>query len=81
MDLKNMDLKNVCVMIDKNLVNLPSIRTAFDSLAKQQVNYEVFDEIRVEPSHESMSRAIEFARSRHFDSFVAIGGKFQRSKR
>lgn len=74
MDLKNMNLKNVCLVVDKNLINLPSVRTAFDSLAKEQINYEVFDNIRVEPTDGSMKEAIEFSRSRSFDGFVAIGG-------
>lgn len=76
MDLKNLNLKNVCVVVDKNIVNLPSVRTAFDSLAKEQIKYEVFDNVRVEPTHVSMGEAIDFARSRHFDGFVAIGGLY-----
>lgn len=74
MDLKNMNLKNVCVVVDKNIVDLPSVRTAFDSLAKEEINYEVFDKVRVEPTHVSMGEAIDFARSRQFDGFIAIGG-------
>lgn len=74
MDLKNMQLKNVCLVIDENVVNLPSVRSAFDSLSKEQVKYEVFDKIRVEPTDGSMQAAIKFARSRNFDAYVAIGG-------
>lgn len=74
MDLKNNNLKNVCLVIDQNLIDLPSVRTAFDSLSKEQINYEIFDRVRVEPTDGSMKDAIQFARSRDFDSFVAIGG-------
>lgn len=74
MDLKNMNLKNVGLFVDKNLINLPSVRTAFDSLAKEGIKFKIFDEIRVEPSDESMKTAINFSRTNDFDSFVAIGG-------
>lgn len=74
MDLKNMNLKNICLVIDQNIVDLPSVRTAFDSLSKEQINYEIFDKVRVEPTDGSMKGAIQFARSRNFDGFVAIGG-------
>lgn len=74
MDLKNMNLKKVCLVIDRNIIDLPSIRTAFDSLSKEQINYEIFDNIRVEPTDGSMRDVIQFARSRSFDGFVGIGG-------
>lgn len=74
MDLKNMNLKNVCVVVDKNIIDLPSVRTAFDSLAKEQINYEIYDGVRVEPTDGSMKDVIQFSRSKSFDGFVAIGG-------
>lgn len=74
MDLKNMNLKNICLVIDSNVVNLPSVRAAFDSLAKEKIQYELFDKVRVEPTDGSMKEVIKFSRDRNFDSFVAIGG-------
>lgn len=74
MDLKNMKLKNVCLVVDKNIIDLPSVRTAFDSLAKQQIHFDIYDNVRVEPTDSSMKDVIRFARSKYFDGFVAIGG-------
>lgn len=74
MDLKNMNLKKICLMVDENIINLPSVRTAFDSLSKEQISFEVFDKIRVEPTDGSMQEAVRFARSKSFDGYVAIGG-------
>lgn len=74
MDLKNINLENVCLVVDRNIINLPSVRTAFDSLSKELIKYEIFDNVRVEPTDDSMKEVIDFSRSRNFDGFVAIGG-------
>lgn len=74
MDLANMKLKNVCLVIDKNLIDLPSVRTVFDSLSREQVNFDIYDRVRVEPSDSSFKDMIEFARSKDFDGFLAVGG-------
>lgn len=74
MDLKNMNLKNICLVVDKNIVNLPSVQTAFNAMSKQQIRFEVYDRVRVEPTDTSMKDVIEFSRSKNFDGYVAIGG-------
>uniref|UniRef100_A0A1B0CPT7 Probable hydroxyacid-oxoacid transhydrogenase, mitochondrial n=1 Tax=Lutzomyia longipalpis TaxID=7200 RepID=A0A1B0CPT7_LUTLO len=73
-DLANLKVKNVCLLVDKNLVDKPSVRTAFDSLAKHKIPYETFQDVRVEPTDSSLQEAINFARRKNFDAYVAIGG-------
>ncbi|XP_053687653.1 probable hydroxyacid-oxoacid transhydrogenase, mitochondrial [Sabethes cyaneus] len=73
-DLKNLNAKKICVVTDKNVIKLPSVKVAFDSLAQCGLQYEVYDETRVEPTDESLIHAAEFSRKHNFDAFVAIGG-------
>lgn len=73
-DLVNLGAKNVCLVTDRNVSKLPSVRVALDSLARNGINYEVYDETRVEPTDESFWHAAKFARRKQFDAFVAIGG-------
>ncbi|XP_034476362.1 probable hydroxyacid-oxoacid transhydrogenase, mitochondrial [Drosophila innubila] len=73
-DLLNLGAKNVCLVTDKNVAKLPSVRVALDSLARHGINYEVYDDTRVEPTDESFWQAAQFARRKQFDAFVAIGG-------
>ncbi|XP_054947198.1 hydroxyacid-oxoacid transhydrogenase, mitochondrial isoform X1 [Physeter macrocephalus] len=74
MDLQNMGAKNVCLMTDKNLSQLPPIQTVMDSFVKNGINFKVYDNVRVEPTDRSFMEAIEFAKRGAFDAYVAMGG-------
>ncbi|XP_012578268.1 PREDICTED: hydroxyacid-oxoacid transhydrogenase, mitochondrial isoform X2 [Condylura cristata] len=74
MDLGNMGAKNVCLMTDKNLSQLPPVQTVMDSLVKNGIHFKVYDNVRVEPTDRSFMEAIEFAKKGAFDAYVAVGG-------
>jgi len=74
MDLANIGAKKVCVMTDTNVAELPSFKTALDSLHKSNINYDVFDRVRIEPTDSSFNDAIDFAKAGEFDSYLAVGG-------
>ena len=74
MDLADMGVKKTLVVIDPALVDLPAGQTVFESLKSENVGYDVFDEINVEPTDVSFKRAAEVATEGQYDSFVAVGG-------
>ncbi|XP_074210955.1 hydroxyacid-oxoacid transhydrogenase, mitochondrial isoform X4 [Camelus bactrianus] len=74
MDLQNMGAKNVCLMTDKNLSQLPPVKTVMDSLVKNGINFKLYDSVRVEPTDRSFMEAVEFAKKGAFDAYVAVGG-------
>ncbi|XP_076837369.1 hydroxyacid-oxoacid transhydrogenase, mitochondrial isoform X2 [Brachyhypopomus gauderio] len=74
MDLKNLGAQNVCLMTDKNLSKLPPVMAVLDSLTKHGVKYECYDSVRVEPTDGSFKLAIDFAKKKDFDAYVAVGG-------
>ncbi|XP_044740819.1 hydroxyacid-oxoacid transhydrogenase, mitochondrial [Chrysoperla carnea] len=74
MDVVNMKCKKVCLMTDSNLKNLAPVKTVLDSFAKNGVKYELFDQVRVEPTEESLMVATKFAKEGNFDGYVAVGG-------
>ncbi|XP_013856312.1 hydroxyacid-oxoacid transhydrogenase, mitochondrial, partial [Austrofundulus limnaeus] len=74
MDLQNLRAQNVCVMTDSNLSRLPPVKDLLGSLVKNRVQFKVYDQVRVEPTDSSFKEAISFAKSKHFDVFVAVGG-------
>lgn len=74
MDLHSMGAKNVMVVTDKTLSQLPPVKLVAESLSKHKVNFTVFDNVRVEPTDTSFKEAIDFAKNGRFDAYIAVGG-------
>ncbi|MFN8005814.1 MAG: hydroxyacid-oxoacid transhydrogenase [Terriglobia bacterium] len=74
MDLAEGKLNQVMVLTDPNLKNLPPVTGVLESLEKHKIHYRLFDQVRVEPTDESLQRAITFAQNDRFDALVAVGG-------
>lgn len=73
-ELSDLGAKNVLVVTDKNLAALSPMAVVRDSLDSENLNYSVFDGVRIEPTDESFREAIRFAEDGGFDAFVAVGG-------
>ncbi|XP_072780807.1 hydroxyacid-oxoacid transhydrogenase, mitochondrial isoform X2 [Taeniopygia guttata] len=74
MDLQNLGARRVCLMTDKNLSKLPPVNAVLNSLAKYGINFQMYDNVRVEPTDQSFLDAIQFAKKGEFDAYVAVGG-------
>lgn len=74
MDLSELGARRVMLLTDPNLVDLPPVRTAVESLNSEGVDYALYDRVRVEPTDVSFQEAIDFALDGNFDAFVAVGG-------
>lgn len=74
MDLTDMGVKRTLVVIDPALRSLPTGETVIESLKKENLDFEVFDGVIVEPTNASFQEAARVATEGQFDSFVAVGG-------
>ena len=74
MDLRAMDVSRTLVVIDPRLRDLAAGEAVFASLRKNRIGFDVFDEVKVEPTDRSFQQAIRCATEGSFDSFVAVGG-------
>ena len=74
MDVKDRGLRRVMVLTDPNLSELAPVKIALESLHSEGVDFELFDQVRVEPTDKSFLEAISFAKAGRFDGYVAIGG-------
>uniref|UniRef100_A0A452IYY7 Hydroxyacid-oxoacid transhydrogenase, mitochondrial n=1 Tax=Gopherus agassizii TaxID=38772 RepID=A0A452IYY7_9SAUR len=74
MDLHNLGARKVCVMTDQNLCQLPPVKAVLNSLTKNGITFQMYDDVRVEPTDQSFMDAITFAKKGEFDAYVAVGG-------
>ncbi|KAE9551652.1 hypothetical protein FO519_005122 [Halicephalobus sp. NKZ332] len=73
-DVKNFGSKRPLVVTDPNIVNTRAFKEVSNSLTKQGIEFDVFDDVRCEPNQESMEKAVNFAKKKDYDIFVAVGG-------
>ena len=48
--MANAGVTKLCVITDKNVVSLPGMKTVLDSLHRSGINFEVYSNVRVEPT-------------------------------
>src|SRR5689334_8898037 len=72
MDLEDMGLKRTLLVIDPRLIDLPTGQIVVESLKAAGREFELFNNVEVEPTDRSFHDAIAVAREGHFDSFVAV---------
>lgn len=71
-----MNAKKLAVVTDQNVAKLPAMKTVLESLTKNKINFEVFDQVTIEPTDESFKLAINWAKAGNFDSYLAVGELF-----
>jgi hydroxyacid-oxoacid transhydrogenase len=73
-ELSDLGKRHVLVFTDPNLRALPPVATVLESLETHNIEFSVFDRVRVEPTDESFREAAAAAQADQFDAFVAVGG-------
>src|SRR5687767_400102 len=73
-DLKELGARLVLVLTDPTVGRLPPAQSVVESLELNGLEFAVYDRVRIEPTDQSFLEAIEFARARPYDAFVAVGG-------
>ncbi|KAL3081381.1 hypothetical protein niasHT_039858 [Heterodera trifolii] len=73
-DVQNLGSKNALIVTDKNVTKTRAFKEVAASFARLRLSFAVFDEVKCEPSQQSIQKAIDFARAKNYDCFVAVGG-------
>ena len=74
MDLREMGVTRALVLTDKKLAELHPVKKVCTSLDKENVDYDLFSRVRIEPNDRSFQTAINLALEGQYDGFVAVGG-------
>lgn len=73
-EAQRLSLKRVALFTDPRVRRLPSFSVATSSLTAAGIPFEIYDDICVEPTDESLAKAITFANEYRPDGFISIGG-------
>lgn len=67
-------LKKIAVFTDRTVRQLQCLQDAIVGLREAGIDFEIFDEVRIEPNESSISEAIRFATAGKFDGYISVGG-------
>jgi hydroxyacid-oxoacid transhydrogenase len=73
-DLADLGVKRTLFLVDPALRDSQSAETVIASLKAARVDFDLYDQVSVEPTDRSFRDAADFARRGRFDSFLALGG-------
>jgi hydroxyacid-oxoacid transhydrogenase len=72
--MRALGCRNVMLVTDPRVGELPPVSAAVSSLEEAGVSFELFADVRCEPTDASWQLAIEAAQAGNFDGFVSVGG-------
>ena len=67
-------IRRAAVFTDPVVGGLEPVRTLLDSLRAAGIDFEIYDQVRVEPTDESFREASRFAAEGRFDGYISMGG-------
>jgi alcohol dehydrogenase class IV len=73
-DADALGIRRAAVFTDPVVGGLEPARTLLDSLRAAGIDFEIYDQVRVEPTDESFRQASRFAAEGRFDGYISIGG-------
>jgi alcohol dehydrogenase class IV len=77
-EMSGYGVRRVLIVTDSTVNSLGAPQRIADNLRRYKIESEIFDGVHVEPTDDSMNKAVEYARAQGgdhgWDGFVAIGG-------
>ncbi|HEY0813567.1 MAG TPA: hydroxyacid-oxoacid transhydrogenase [Pseudonocardia sp.] len=74
-EMTQFGVRRVLIVTDPGINAMGAPQRLADSLKRYDIDSEIFDGVHVEPTDDSMNKAVEYARAQgEWDGFVAIGG-------
>ncbi|MXW47093.1 MAG: iron-containing alcohol dehydrogenase [Gammaproteobacteria bacterium] len=73
-DAKELGMTRVALFTDPIVKNLELVDSAIQGLHGAGIEYDIYDEVSIEPTDRSFKEATQFAIEGQFDGFISIGG-------
>lgn len=74
MDLADLGVRRALVLTDARVAELRPVEIALKSIRTNGIEFDLYSNVRVEPTDESFLDAMAFAKQGAYDAFVAVGG-------
>ena len=68
------NIRRAAIFTDPRVSKLDYFQAAIDSLSSSKIEFEVYEEVEVEPTDRSFNSAMLFAQQGQFDGYISIGG-------
>ncbi len=73
-DVKELGAMRIALFTDPIVRHLEPVQNALRNLTQAKIDYEVYDNVSIEPTDVSFKNAAKFAAEGDFDGYVSIGG-------
>lgn len=73
-DVRAFDARSCLIITDRQVRDTGVPDDVLHLLREGNITSEIFDEVGIEPTNESIDHAVQWAKQRDWDSFLAIGG-------
>ncbi len=73
-DIDDIGMSRVALFTDRTVRQLPIVQNVLRNLGKAKLDFEIYDEVSIEPTDASFKAAAKFAAEGKFDGYVSIGG-------
>ena len=73
-DMKKLGASRILVVTDPNIAESEPVQVTLEALRNEGLEAALFDKVRIEPTDESLKKAIKFAVEGNFDGFIGVGG-------
>lgn len=73
-EVRRLGIQRVGIFTDRSVRNIEPVASAIASLRQRGVEFDLYDEVQVEPTDHSFKAATEFAKQGGFDGYISLGG-------
>ncbi len=73
-ELQSRNLKNIMIVTDETLVDLPVMKKIIELFDKENFSYKIFSKVIPNPTVEVIKEGVDFVKQNNIDSIVAVGG-------
>lgn len=73
-DCASLGLRKILVLTDKHVLATGVVQRVTDALGTVGINSQVYSEVAVEPTDQSIAHAVAFAKEGAWDGYLAVGG-------